>query len=199
MFYYLLHVSTSNEDDNYGSPSLFSINLIDKKGDQGMLGLHWRTVFEDGQALQSQLDDESCSEDNLDAETDNYINVSNLASNKTEDSNSDEVWENTTNQLNQLDRKLITSDEYTTNFKDDQRISKLCHKLVWFDYHYKCHGSVQTALLELFGFIEPHFRNEFLFHLKDGEVQSVQRSLLRTNCMDCLDRTNVVQVGISTT
>jgi hypothetical protein len=27
-----------------------------------------------------------------------------------------------------------------------------------------------------------------------GRIQAVQRGVIRTNCMDCLDRTNVAQV-----
>lgn len=63
----------------------------------------------------------------------------------------------------------------------------------WFDFHEKCRGfnysnvslltDSLTKVLEGFGFtIE-----------SSGIIQKRQSGVLRTNCMDCLDRTNVVQ------
>ncbi|CRK47676.1 hypothetical protein BN1723_007695, partial [Verticillium longisporum] len=63
----------------------------------------------------------------------------------------------------------------------------------WFDFHAACRGmkfenvsllldAMRTKLDELGSTVE-----------KDGELFLRQRGVLRTNCMDCLDRTNVCQ------
>ena len=67
----------------------------------------------------------------------------------------------------------------------------------WFDFHKECSGmrfdnikflieDVHETLDEFGSFIEV-----------SGVVESQQRGIMRTNCMDCLDRTNVVQTGFA--
>jgi hypothetical protein len=84
----------------------------------------------------------------------------------------------------------------------------------WFDYHHKCRAG-QRALVELLPLLRGAVSGTEGFftatrtksteapgaHSNDASrssspslrVRSVQRHLVRTNCMDCLDRTNVAQ------
>ena len=88
--------------------------------------------------------------------------------------------------------------------------------LLWFDYHHKCRGGV-SSILELFAYIQPYIRsmdgmfvhrNTTLHDFRTAgstrgigatptAARSYQRHIVRTNCMDCLDRTNVVQTAVS--
>lgn len=63
----------------------------------------------------------------------------------------------------------------------------------WFDFHEKCRGfnftNVSLLMDSLGGVLE-----DFGFAIKaDDVIQRRQVGVIRTNCMDCLDRTNVVQ------
>jgi hypothetical protein len=84
----------------------------------------------------------------------------------------------------------------------------------WFDYHHKCHAG-QRALVELLPLLRGAVSGTEGFftatrtksteapgaHSNDASrsstpnlrAYSLQRHLVRTNCMDCLDRTNVAQ------
>ncbi|KAI4152707.1 MAG: hypothetical protein L6R39_001744, partial [Caloplaca ligustica] len=63
----------------------------------------------------------------------------------------------------------------------------------WFDFHAVCRGmrfENVSILMETIG----NTLDEYGITVEaDGQVQSRQKGVLRTNCMDCLDRTNVVQ------
>ncbi|KAJ1422531.1 SacI homology domain-containing protein [Ochromonadaceae sp. CCMP2298] len=73
--------------------------------------------------------------------------------------------------------------------------------LIWFDYHHKCKEDASKAL-EIFPLIQCAISTRDGFYLSGGVSgggggRSVQKHLVRTNCMDCLDRTNVMQTTIS--
>jgi hypothetical protein len=87
--------------------------------------------------------------------------------------------------------------------------------LLWFDYHHKCRGGM-SSILELFVYIQPYIssmhgmfvhRTMTLLDFRTGSARGInnstiaahshQRHIVRTNCMDCLDRTNVVQTAVS--
>jgi hypothetical protein len=63
----------------------------------------------------------------------------------------------------------------------------------WFDFHARCKKSY-AAVADLVTSLRP-FLDESRFYLKDdrGTVLSTQAGVVRTNCVDNLDRTNVVQ------
>ncbi|KAJ2000186.1 Inositol-1,4,5-trisphosphate 5-phosphatase 1 [Coemansia thaxteri] len=68
-----------------------------------------------------------------------------------------------------------------------------------FDYHYEVRGGnfdrVQTLIRHIGSMLTSH-----QYYLADNESDSIlalQRGVQRTNCLDCLDRTNVVQSVIS--
>ena len=71
---------------------------------------------------------------------------------------------------------------------------------IYFDFHHECRKMRWhrvTLLLEHLGELGYHDTNFFQFDLKLRKVVSVQDKIVRTNCMDCLDRTNVVQSTIA--
>ncbi|ETN41680.1 uncharacterized protein HMPREF1541_03616 [Cyphellophora europaea CBS 101466] len=63
----------------------------------------------------------------------------------------------------------------------------------WFDFHSECRGmrfdKVQK-LVEMLGHNIEKFGETVI---ERGEVKSQQKGIIRTNCMDCLDRTNVAE------
>lgn len=65
---------------------------------------------------------------------------------------------------------------------------------VWFDFHSECKGeggwaNLDKLMARVDAAVEEH---GFLTVNKNGKVTQRQRGVVRTNCMDCLDRTNVV-------
>lgn len=62
-----------------------------------------------------------------------------------------------------------------------------------FDYHQECRGGNTKNLSKLKSKVDTCLKAFSLFYAKDDEVISDQRGTLRTNCLDCLDRTNCVQ------
>lgn len=68
-------------------------------------------------------------------------------------------------------------------------------KYIWFDFHAECKKKGGWAnLYRLVNQADADFRNQRWFcRLADGRVTSWQEGVIRTNCMDNLDRTNVVQ------
>lgn len=70
---------------------------------------------------------------------------------------------------------------------------------VYFDYHHECRNLkwhrvkiLIDHLIEL-GLSNSDFYHEKLYDDGSIEIINLQKSIVRTNCMDCLDRTNVVQ------
>jgi hypothetical protein len=68
----------------------------------------------------------------------------------------------------------------------------------WFDFHRECRGMRFENVSRLFSTIGPEL-DQIAFTSTLGtenpEIKQHQAGILRTNCMDCLDRTNVVQSG----
>ena len=101
------------------------------------------------------------------------------------------------------DRKVIMVDDVkcqlnANEFETLQTSSSFKLRHIWFDYHKKCKADA-NALKDLFAYVFPEGavspRDYFL--MKRGKVQHIQQRISRTNCIDCLDRTNVVQTFIS--
>ncbi|CAM9830989.1 unnamed protein product [Chrysoparadoxa australica] len=65
---------------------------------------------------------------------------------------------------------------------------------VWFDFHEECRNMQWGNLEKLMKELESALHSHGFLHLNSsGQIKSRQNGILRTNCMDCLDRTNVVQ------
>lgn len=65
-----------------------------------------------------------------------------------------------------------------------------------FDYHQEVRGGMANALAKFNGLVEPFYENISLFSYQNGTVKYQQKGTIRTNCLDCLDRTNCVQLFI---
>ena len=65
---------------------------------------------------------------------------------------------------------------------------------VWFDFHSECRGEGGWANLDkLLHELDPTLTQQGVLHVAaDGAIRSLQHGVIRTNCIDCLDRTNVV-------
>ncbi|CAB3386484.1 Hypothetical predicted protein [Cloeon dipterum] len=62
-----------------------------------------------------------------------------------------------------------------------------------FDYHQECKGGNTKNLSRLMNKMRWHFDAFGIFCARADQVHSIQRGTVRTNCLDCLDRTNCVQ------
>lgn len=64
----------------------------------------------------------------------------------------------------------------------------------YYDFHHECKGMKFERVMDLIERLQTKgLKSNDYFAVEDGKVVSQQRSVVRTNCMDCLDRTNVVQ------
>ncbi|CAE6441727.1 unnamed protein product [Rhizoctonia solani] len=66
-------------------------------------------------------------------------------------------------------------------------------KLVDFDFHAETKGMKYENISKLVSQLERTFAAQGYFWVRDGQVMARQHGVFRTNCIDCLDRTNVVQ------
>ncbi|KAI8364685.1 SacI homology domain-containing protein [Radiomyces spectabilis] len=69
---------------------------------------------------------------------------------------------------------------------------------VHFDFHHECCNMRWNRVQLLIDQLEPELRKQGYCHLdmslpEDPVIRQIQSSVVRSNCMDCLDRTNVVQ------
>lgn len=74
-------------------------------------------------------------------------------------------------------------------------------RFVWFDFHDECKNLKYENLARLVDQISRELSNYGYFHIerkntanpRDYASKNSQKGIIRSNCMDCLDRTNVVQ------
>lgn len=66
-----------------------------------------------------------------------------------------------------------------------------------FDYHQEVRaGSMETAQAKFRKIIEKYYDDVSIFSAKGDDIYNVQKGAIRTNCLDCLDRTNSIQTFI---
>lgn len=105
-------------------------------------------------------------------------------------------------------RELIVGSAYKnyfqTAFPNDVNLTSNLpqHQFLEFDFHKECANMNYSNLSKLIELLEPHlaYSNYFWIQSQDSsstEQLSSQQGVIRTNCMDCLDRTNVVQSTIA--
>lgn len=97
-------------------------------------------------------------------------------------------------------------DKHGTEAAIGEAYDKTIHSLVetheledvrfeWFDFHAECRGmkfeNVSRLIQKLEGTLEAYGETV----ISNNELEKVQSGVIRTNCMDCLDRTNVAQSG----
>jgi hypothetical protein len=63
----------------------------------------------------------------------------------------------------------------------------------WFDFHAECRGMKFENVAKLVNTLHDTVKAFGESVIQGGEVQMTQAGIVRTNCMDCLDRTNVAQ------
>lgn len=67
-------------------------------------------------------------------------------------------------------------------------------RYVSFDFHHVCGSSNFANLQVLYDKISEEFEKQGYFLIdKDGKILEEQKGIIRSNCIDCLDRTNVTQ------
>ncbi|EGG21606.1 putative phosphoinositide phosphatase [Cavenderia fasciculata] len=120
----------------------------------------------------------------------------------TEDENNGTIKSHFT-ALNQLYGKNITIVNLIDRKGDElhlgQNYEKFCSKLavppryVWFDFHAICKGMRYDKLSLLIEEVGKDIDNYGFLHVVAGKVVAKQQGIFRVNCIDNLDRTNVVQ------
>ncbi|CAI2167298.1 14467_t:CDS:10 [Funneliformis geosporum] len=93
------------------------------------------------------------------------------------------------NLVNKKGYESAVGDAYEKAVKqlNDSRI-RYCH----FDFHHECSKMRWHRIQILLDTIEEELIQQGYFYAEDSPIK-FQTSIIRTNCMDCLDRTNVVQ------
>jgi hypothetical protein len=69
----------------------------------------------------------------------------------------------------------------------------------WFDFHQVCRGMHFENVSRLMDSLEPFMKSTSWTEVSNDHITQQQSGVLRTNCMDCLDRTNVVQSACART
>lgn len=75
-------------------------------------------------------------------------------------------------------------------FQSDQK--RFCETMphIMFDYHQECKGGNLQNLVKLKQSLQSILDRHSFFVLKNQQIVSQQKGVVRTNCLDCLDRTN---------
>ena len=97
------------------------------------------------------------------------------------------------NLINQKGSEKVLADEYEVQYKSYPKNSDL--KYIAFDFHNKCKSMNYSAISELTDQVEPSLKQHgyFQMNVSTGQILSEQTGIIRSNCIDCLDRTNVCQ------
>jgi len=66
-------------------------------------------------------------------------------------------------------------------------------RMICFDYHQNCRGGKFEKLSVLKEKAQPAMKEFGLFFIKGDQIMRKQKGAVRTNCIDCIDRTNSVQ------
>jgi hypothetical protein len=172
---------------NYSSDSVITfVNLIDKKGPQGTMGSRLSELL--GALRSGQQGPFNMSEDiPTPTHKENSCNAPTY-------------------------RSATSSEEFAIKISDRiSNLTKICFtRYKWFDFHYNCRRGGIQRLLILGRSLKDELTNatmmrssvsacagNFFYRNSAGEISKVQRGVIRTNCVDCLDRTNIVQSYIA--
>lgn len=84
-------------------------------------------------------------------------------------------------------------EKYLNRYNNDHMRKEPPVEFEWFDFHAVCRGMKFELVSQLFDKIGKTL-DDFGHTVEvDGKILQTQTGVLRTNCMDCLDRTNVTQ------
>lgn len=82
---------------------------------------------------------------------------------------------------------------YTDAFNEAGGIDGTPLRLEWFDFHHECRGMRFENVSRLVERLKETLKEYGYITVKDGATLHTQTGIMRTNCMDCLDRTGVAQ------
>lgn len=86
---------------------------------------------------------------------------------------------------------------YVRSFNDSAKSSDLTLGFEWFDFHQECRGMKFDNVRRLVNKLQPTL-DDFGYTVVQGTtVLREQTGIVRTNCMDCLDRTGVAQCAFA--
>lgn len=87
--------------------------------------------------------------------------------------------------------EAMLSNEFQNHHQNSLHAMDVPH--IVFDYHQECRGGNTSALSKLKAKLDACSAHFDVFHANGESVLREQRGCIRTNCLDCLDRTNCVQ------
>ncbi len=87
--------------------------------------------------------------------------------------------------------------EYDKHFVNSPRTIKNYLNKLDFDFHEKYKNGEYNDCEEILNIINSDLDNYTYFLMKNGDIVIKQLGIVRVNCLDCLDRTNVVQNNIA--
>ena len=104
------------------------------------------------------------------------------------------------NLVDEIGRESIIKEAFELHLKDIQSPNDL--RYIYFDFNKQCKGFHYLKFQNLLLHIEDHIQSYKFFWSSFKNQQKVdllceQKGVFRVNCMDCLDRTNVVQATIA--
>lgn len=84
-------------------------------------------------------------------------------------------------------------EQHTKLMNDNGGLNDKSIGFEWFDFHSECRGMKFENVSILMNTLRPALSSYGWTIQENDKLTSTQSGVLRTNCMDCLDRTNVVQ------
>lgn len=84
-------------------------------------------------------------------------------------------------------------ERYTQLLNEDGGIDGTPLRLEWFDFHNECRGMKFENVSRLVDRVKGTLEEFGDTLVQDGRIARTQKGIVRTNCMDCLDRTGVAQ------
>lgn len=101
------------------------------------------------------------------------------------------------NLIDQVGHELPLGREYTRCLEEYNSDSL---EYIPFDFHTVCKNMKWNNISILMKRISDNLRKQQYFHIDDkSKVIAEQKGVYRTNCIDCIDRTNVIQMDIAKT
>lgn len=105
-----------------------------------------------------------------------------------------------TNLVEKHDNEAIVGNAYEKYWKrldDEGGINGQKPRFEWFDFHSVCRGMKFENVSILLDSLSSSLETFSYTVSRDGNTKAKQTGILRTNCMDCLDRTNIVQSAVA--
>ncbi|KRX03656.1 hypothetical protein PPERSA_04208 [Pseudocohnilembus persalinus] len=98
----------------------------------------------------------------------------------------------------QNESEYFLTKEYENHIKNNKDLKQYLN-YQYFDFHDQCKGNNYKSIDKLLYTLQPTIKGFNLYYEKyEGESTQIQlqQGVVRTNCLDCLDRTNVIMMKI---